>query len=585
MISLFTTILNMSMTASIVALGVIWVRFLLQKAKMPKIFSYALWLAVLFRLVFPFSIESIFSLMPTFVNELSYEITQNIQPLEISAYATMENISQNPGPSTNTAIHNAFPNASTDVFMPNILEIAGFVWLTGCAVLLIYAVVGYLRLKKRVEFATLMTDNIFETDKIKTPFVLGFIRPKIYFPTNVAPSQYDYILKHEQTHIKRLDYLIKPLAYILLALHWFNPIIWLSYFLMANDMEMSCDETVLRKAHADVRKDYSYSLLHLATEKNSLLSPISFGASNVKERVINVLNFKKTKMGLMAASVIIVAFVLVACSLNPVTDNDSTTPITRAEGPIISERFEVEDFTGIKIDGFYDVVFRYADEHAIVLEMAENLFDYVDFGVQREILAITPRRGTAVEWGTIGRPQITIYAPYIERVILDGGSLTATGWDTIVAESFTIEASGFNEIDIELEVEQLHVNLSGSNNITLHGRTNVTENLFIEASGFNEINIELEVEQLHVNMSGSNDIELSGTANVADITLDGFGHFLAFNFLIQEAQIQTSGSSRVDIHVAENLDITAEGFSEVRYMGDPFITPNISDGASISRME
>ena len=544
MTTLFTTILNMSMTASIVALAVMIVRFLLQKAKAPKIFSYALWGAVLFRLVFPFSIESIFSLMPTFVNEVSQDIifsqNQGLQTMEIPSNALQNQNIQTPA---NTISNNALPHGSTDTTaLPDILEIIGFVWLIGFIVLLTFAIIGYIRLKKRVRFATLINDNVFETDKIKTPFVLGFIHPKTYFPIHIDPSQYDYILKHEQTHIKRFDYLIKPFAYVLLALHWFNPIIWFSYFLMSKDMEMSCDEAVLRKANADIRQTYSYSLLNLSTEKNSLLSPISFGANSVKGRVINVLNFKETKIGLMVASIIMVACVLVACSLNPVAQSDTTTPIIRAEGPIVSERFEVEDFTTISISNFADIVFRYADEHAIVVETSENLLEYLNISVQDGTLEIEQRYGTAIEWGTTGHlPEITIYAPHIEGIILDG-SATVIGWDIIVAESFFIEANGFSNIDIELEVEQLHINMSGSNNV-----------------------------------------ELSGSANIAYMMLDGFCHIFAFNLLIQNAQIQAFGSSHVNIYVSESLDVTADGFSEVQYMGEPLITPDISGGASISR--
>ena len=537
MTTLFTTILNMSIVASVVALTVMFVRFLFQKAKAPKFFSYILWGAVLFRLVFPFNIENMFSLMPSFTNDLQ---NHGFQTVEIPTNATINNPLQNQVVQTpvNTTINNTLPNVLTsETSMPEVLEIIGFAWFIGFVILFIIAVVGYIRLKRRVKFATLISGNIFETDKIKTPFVLGFVRPKIYFPINVEPSQYDDILKHEQTHIKRFDYLIKPFAYILLALHWFNPIMWISYFSFSKDMEMSCDETVLRQASTDVRKSYSYSLLNLSTEKNNLLSPISFGANNVKERVVNVLNFKKERTWLTVVFVVIVALVVVGCSLNPVTSKS----IIRAEGSIISERFEVDDFTTINVSGSYNVVFRYADEHAVVIEMSENLFEYINATVQNGTLEIEQRHGIAIEFGAVDDiPEIIIYAPNIERIILDG-NVTALGWDIIVAESF-----------------------------------------FIEANGFNDIGIELEVEQLHINTVGANNIELSGSANIADIMLDGFCHIFAFSLLIQNAQIQAFGSNNVNIHVSENLDVTADGFSEVRYMGEPLLTQNISVGASIS---
>jgi len=309
MTAVFIAILNMSITASVVALAVMLVRIPLRKA--PKIFSYALWGVVLFRLVFPFSIESVFGLIPTVtanaIPVVLPELPMVEQPVEMPVFAggAISSISSAGAGSGVNLVHTFF-------------EIAGYVWLAGFVALLIYAAIGYAKLKRRVFFATLVRDNIFESDRITTPFVLGFIRPKIYFPT--AVSQHDYILKHEQTHIKRRDYLIKPFAYIVLALHWFNPIIWLSYCLMSRDMEMSCDEAVLREASEDIRGEYSTSLLNLCVNRASLLNPIafSFGESNVKERVVNVLSFKKSTRWVMVVCVIAVAVFMVGFASNRV---------------------------------------------------------------------------------------------------------------------------------------------------------------------------------------------------------------------------------------------------------------------------
>jgi len=306
MTAIFITILNMSITASIVTLAVMLMRIPLKKA--PKIFSYALWGVVLFRLMFPFSIESAFSLMPTSTNIIPQDIisAQNsgIQladtPINMTIYSPMPIVGQ--GNETNLVI--------------SAIQIASYVWLAGFIVLLVYAVLGHVRLKRRVRFATLVQDNIFESDKIKTPFVFGFIRPKIYFPTMIDPTKHDYILKHEQVHIKRCDYLIKPFAYIVFALHWLNPLMWVAYFLMSRDMEMSCDEAVLKKTDRDIRRNYSTSLLSLSTKRASLLNPIAFsiGEGNVKDRIANVLKFKKTASWVTALSVIVVGIFLVGFS-------------------------------------------------------------------------------------------------------------------------------------------------------------------------------------------------------------------------------------------------------------------------------
>ena len=307
MTALFITILNMSITASVVALAVMLARVPLRKV--PKVFSYVLWGVVLFRLVFPFSIESVFSLMPT----SRVAIPQSIV---YSSYPTIHTGVQFIDTPINAVINNALPPVVQEYSINPIhvfFEIGGYVWFAGLVALLLYALMGYVGLKRRVYFATLVRDNIYESDKINTPFVLGFIRPKIYFPVSIDPSQHDYILKHEQTHIKRRDYIIKPFAYAVFALHWFNPLMWISYFLMSKDMEMSCDEAVLRNTSEDIRNDYSTSLLNLSVKRVSLLNPIAFafGESNVKERVVNVLNFKKTAKWVSVISFIAIAVFLV----------------------------------------------------------------------------------------------------------------------------------------------------------------------------------------------------------------------------------------------------------------------------------
>ena len=325
MTTTFITVLNMSITASIVVLAVILARIPLRKA--PKIFSYALWGVVLFRLVFPFSIESAFSLMPASANVIPHEIVLSQNPATQSEGQPAEIAV----PVIN--ITDEYPlsiqerNADT-IYI--IFEMAGYIWLFGFILLLAYGIMGYASLKRRVCFATLVRDNIFEADTIKTPFVLGFIRPRIYFPTTINPLKHDYILMHEQVHIKRRDYLIKSFAYIVFALHWFNPFMWIAYFLMSKDMEMSCDEAVLKGMHGDIRKDYSMSLLNLSTRRVSLLSPIAFafGESNVKERINNVLRYKKSARWVTVVSIAAMSVFLIGFSFDRVLALDMRPEIT-----------------------------------------------------------------------------------------------------------------------------------------------------------------------------------------------------------------------------------------------------------------
>ncbi|AOT69295.1 M56 family metallopeptidase [Geosporobacter ferrireducens] len=325
MTSLFTTILNMNITASYVVLAVIAIRLLFFK-KAPKIFSYALWLPVWIRLVFPFSFNSSFSFLSL--------LKLNTQ----TSTGTMEYIPNNIGfmqnpvvdvgihrinNAVNTSLPPAAPAASVNP-MQIIMGIAGMIWVIVLSILLICSIISYLKVINNVKTATLVKDNIFETDRITAPFVCGFIKPKIFIPTGMQPKELSYILAHEQTHIERLDYLIKPFAFLVLVVHWFNPLIWLSFALMSKDMEMSCDENVLKKLGNDIRVNYSNSLLSLSIKRSNLLtaSPLAFGESNIKSRIKNVLNYKKPTYFVVAAAFIVSLIFTIGFISNPVEKQD-----------------------------------------------------------------------------------------------------------------------------------------------------------------------------------------------------------------------------------------------------------------------
>jgi len=309
----FITILNMSLTASYVAVAVIVARLLLKKA--PKVFSYALWSVVLFRLICPFSFSSSFSLLgilpgPTSTSVVQY-IPQNTAP---AVNAGLNNI--------NSVVNNSLPATTPYTNMDPIqiwITLGTLLWIIGVAVILIYAVFSYLRLKKRISMATLIEKNVYETDLIRSPFVCGLMKPKIYLPLSLTGPEREYILCHEETHIKRFDYLVKPVAFFALALHWFNPLIWLCFSLMTRDMEMSCDERVIRRSSNEIIANYSGSLLALATPiKLPSPSPLAFGESNVKARIDNVLNYKKPAFWVITASIMAVITLVVILIANPI---------------------------------------------------------------------------------------------------------------------------------------------------------------------------------------------------------------------------------------------------------------------------
>ncbi|MFF2176530.1 M56 family metallopeptidase [Lysinibacillus sp. NPDC058147] len=316
--NLFLIILNMSITASFVALAVIIARLLLKRA--PKIFSYILWVAVAIRLITPVSFAS------------SFSILHLVKPQDTTGTGFMEFVPEEIGmketPIVDVGIKevNHFINSSLPVAtatasvnpMQIIIWIASVIWISGVVILLLYSIISYLKILVRVRTATLVKDNIYETDQIATPFVLGFINPKIYIPIDMSDHELSYILLHEQIHIKRRDYLIKPLAFMMLIIHWFNPLMWLSYALMSKDMEMSCDESVVNKMGNQIKRSYSTSLLTLAVKKGLPTgSPLAFGESNVKARIKNILTYRQASKRTIAAYMLVIVALVVGCTANP----------------------------------------------------------------------------------------------------------------------------------------------------------------------------------------------------------------------------------------------------------------------------
>ncbi len=305
---LFLQIVNMSITASYVILFVIVVRWLLKKA--PKIFSYVLWSVVLFRLVFPFSFESIFSFLTVSTETVPPDIMYAQTPQIDSGVAMIDR-----------AVNLALP-APEGFASINPLQIwiplGSFVWMLGIFVILAYSTITTIRLYRTLRGAKPLFDNVYEMCEIETPFVFGLIKPKIYLPANLRQHEQVYILKHEQTHIKRFDHIIKPIAFLIVSIHWFNPLVWIAYILMGKDMELSCDESVIQQMGNSIKQDYSASLLSLSTGKRGLgASPLAFGESNIKERILNVLRYKKPAYWVVAIAVIAVLIVGIGLSSNP----------------------------------------------------------------------------------------------------------------------------------------------------------------------------------------------------------------------------------------------------------------------------
>lgn len=311
MSELFLKIVNMSISASWVVIAVLTLRFCLKKA--PKWVNVLLWGIVAVRMVFPFSIESVLSLIPS-AETISPTIMMEQSPSVQTGVPALNHV-------INPVISGSFtpaPGASANPLQIWIPVLAG-IWLFGIASLFLYSAVSYWRLRRKVCEAVILRGNIYQSEKVCSPFVLGIIRPKIYLPYHMDSREMDHVIAHEQTHIRRKDHWWKPLGFLLLTTHWFNPLMWLSYILLCRDIELACDEKVIRKMSNEQRADYTQALVACSVDRRLITAcPLAFGEIGVKERVKSVMNYKKPAFWIVLASVIVCAVIAVCFLTNPI---------------------------------------------------------------------------------------------------------------------------------------------------------------------------------------------------------------------------------------------------------------------------
>ena len=317
MSGIFLKLLNLSISASWLVLVVLALRLVLKRA--PKWVNVLLWGMVALRLMLPFSIESALSLIPS-AETLSPEVVQFDPAPTITSGVELIDNAVNPSLSESFA---AAPLASVNpLYVWTYL--AGWVWLIGLAAMLLYALVSYLRLRRRVSASIPLRENIYVCDEVPSPFILGIVRPRIYLPSALDETQRGSVLSHERAHLARRDHWWKPLGYALLAVYWFNPLLWLAYTLLCRDIELACDERVLRGMDAGQVKDYSSALLACSVPRRMLAAcPLAFGEVGVGARVKNALRYKKPAFWVVAASVIVCIVVAVCFLTNPRTDTDA----------------------------------------------------------------------------------------------------------------------------------------------------------------------------------------------------------------------------------------------------------------------
>ena len=334
----FLKLVNLSISASWLILAVLVLRFVLKKA--PKWVMPLLWGVVALRLVCLFSIESALSLIPSAETIPSEIVTETREPV-LYEQATLDIVTNPTLPSAaEVPVGVSRQQAQVDFNIYSVL------WLAGMAALLVHALVSAGKLKRKLATAILLRDNIYESEFVDSPFVFGVVKPNIYLPMHMDEGTAAYVIAHERAHLARRDHWWKVLGYLVLALHWFNPLVWVAYILFCRDIELACDEKVVKGLDGAARADYSQALLSCAAPKRAVAAcPLAFGEGNIKMRVKSALHYKKPAFWVAAAAVLAVVIVAVCFLTNPRSDINAETLLGTSRGEItrISVKMEEAD--------------------------------------------------------------------------------------------------------------------------------------------------------------------------------------------------------------------------------------------------
>lgn len=409
MAEIFQKALNMSIAAGWLILAVIALRLLLRRA--PKRFRLLLWAVVGLRLALPWSIESALSLIPS-AQTLPEGIMLERAPVLDTGISAL-NGAINPG---FTAAFTPELGASANPLQV-LLPIAAALWMLGAAAMLLWALVSWLRLRKRVREAVRLEGNDYECE-IASPFVLGLFRPRIYLPFGLENGERELVLAHERAHITAGDHIIKPLGWLLLAAHWYNPLVWLAYALFCRDIELACDERVVRGLSLSDRADYSQALLDLSRPRGGVRAcPLAFGESSVKGRVKSVLCYKKLAFWLVLLAVVVCVGAAVCFLTDP---KEEAEPVDDGDGGVISARLE-ENFPAQVLDYAFACTEEMAEELSYLgLKSAE----LTDLSCYAEVEA--PEGGTLLLFRLGARFELA--EP--ESVAPAGGMVIEDGWLT-----------------------------------------------------------------------------------------------------------------------------------------------------------
>lgn len=421
----FLKLLNLSISASWLILAVLVLRVVLKKA--PKWVMPLLWGVVALRLVCLFSIESALSLIPSAETIPSEIVTETREPV-LYEQATLD-IVTNPTLPSAAEVHVGVSRQQAQVDF----NIYSVLWLAGMAALLVHALVSAGKLKRKLATAILLRDNIYESEFVDSPFVFGVVKPNIYLPMHMDEGTAAYVIAHEHAHLARRDHWWKVLGYLVLALHWFNPLVWVAYILFCRDIELACDEKVVKGLDGAARADYSQALLSCAAPKRAVAAcPLAFGEGNIKMRVKSALHYKKPAFWVAAAAVLAVVIVAVCFLTNPRSERGSL---------VWAQKLNAADVASIEL--------------YVPAEGEARQYKKLDTEeMAQAVELINSSRGTYIE-----KPE-TVYAglPVWFLLTMDDGTVHAVG--SVVGHYLIIDGDTF-DADVENQAEWENYVLKG----------------------------------------------------------------------------------------------------------------------------
>ena len=384
----FAELLNISITASLVALVVILLRFFMKKAS--KWLACILWGMVGLKLILPFSIESPLSLIP---NQEPLPVARIYNTSALVSGDSYTSVVDSTSPMLDAVAGTAIREASGEAVLKSNFSIIACFWLIGVAAMVIYSIISYHRINKKVRESAVFKENIWLCDCIETPFIMGLIKPRIFIPSDIGEADIDFVIAHEKAHIKRKDHWWKPLGFMLLTLHWFNPVLWISYILMCKDIESACDEKVIKDKGLEIKKAYSKALINCSMPKRMISAcPIAFGETAVKSRIKSVLNYKKPALWLIIISLVICVAVGIAFLTNQPYNPDAELDKAVSE-LILSETsdgyFIVRDYAVTQGEGHI----LFGEERSEKSVTVYGYFSHCCFGFENGVL--TNRAGSA----------------------------------------------------------------------------------------------------------------------------------------------------------------------------------------------